>query len=130
MDLSKYEGKHVRIRDIYGSVFTGIAGYGNYEFLMHEYGGDEDGIFIEDCLVYNSQIASIEEITVHGTAELWTERMTLRRYCPEDAEFLAAEIRKRVQVKDILISTIGCVVGSHTGPGTVALFFWGDERTE
>ena len=86
MDLSKYEGKHVRIRDIYGSVFTGIAGYGNYEFLMHEYGGDEDGIFIEDCLVYNSQIASIEEITVHGTAELWTERMTLRRYCPEDAE--------------------------------------------
>jgi hypothetical protein len=67
MDLSKYEGKHVRIRDIYGSVFTGIAGYGNYEFLMHEYGGDEDGIFIEDCLVYNSQIASIEEITVHGT---------------------------------------------------------------
>lgn len=88
MDLSKYEGKHVRIRDIYGSVFTGIAGYGNYEFLMHEYGGDEDGIFIEDCLVYNSQIASIEEITVHGTAELWTERMTLRRYCPEDAEQL------------------------------------------
>lgn len=86
MDLSKYEGKHVRIRDIYGSVFTGIAGYGNYEFLMHEYGGDEDGIFIEDYLVYNSQIASIEEITVHGTAELWTERMTLRRYCPEDAE--------------------------------------------
>ena len=73
MDLSKYEGKHVRIRDIYGSVFTGIAGYGNYEFLMHEYGGDEDGIFIEDCLVYNSQIASIEEITVHGTAELWTD---------------------------------------------------------
>ena len=55
---------------------------------MHEYGGDEDGIFIEDCLLYNSQINSIEEIEMHGTAELWTERLILRRYRPEDAEEL------------------------------------------
>lgn len=44
-------------------------------------------------------------------------------YCPEDAEFLAQEIRDRVHVKDILVSKIGCVVGSHTGPGTLALFY-------
>ncbi len=86
MDLSKYEKKYIRLKDIYGNTFTGPASYGNYEFLMHEYGGDEDGIFIEDFLVYNSQIASIEEIEVHGTAELWTDRMILRRYRPEDAE--------------------------------------------
>lgn len=86
MDLSKYDGKHVRITDIYGDTFTGMARYGIYEFLMHEYGGDEDGIFIEDVLIYNSQIASIEEIEVHGTAELWTERLILRRYRLEDAE--------------------------------------------
>ena len=86
MDISKYEGKHVRIKDICGNTFTGMASYGVYEFLMHEYGGDEDGIFIEDCLIYNSQIASIEEIEVHGTAELKTEQLTLRRYLPEDAE--------------------------------------------
>ena len=86
MDLSKYENKQVRIRDIYGQTFTGLASYGNYDFLMCEYGGEEDGIFIEDYLIYRSQIASIEEIEVHGTAELRTEQMTLRRYCPEDAE--------------------------------------------
>lgn len=40
MDLSKYDGKHVRITGIYGDTFTGMARYGIYEFLMHEYGGD------------------------------------------------------------------------------------------
>ena len=88
MDLSRYEKKHVRIIDNDGNTFTGLASYGNYEFLMHEYGGKEDGIFIEDVLIYNSQIASIEEIEVHGTVELCTERMTLRRYQPEDADAL------------------------------------------
>lgn len=88
MDLSKFDGKHVRIADIYGDVYTGMASYGVYEFLMHEYGGDEDGIFIEHVLIYNSQIASIEEVAVHGTAELWTDRLILRRYRLEDAEAL------------------------------------------
>lgn len=88
MDLSKYEKKHVRITDDDGSIFTGLASYGGKEFLMHAFGIDEDGIFIEDVLIYRSQIKSIEEIEVHGTAELSTERMTLRRYTPEDAETL------------------------------------------
>ena len=28
----------------------------------------------------------------------------------------------------VLINSIGTTIGSHTGPGTVALFFWGDKR--
>jgi len=43
--------------------------------------------------------------------------------CLEDAHLIAAEIRQLLTVKDILISEIGCVVGSHTGPGTLALFY-------
>ncbi|KUO74426.1 MAG: EDD domain protein [Desulfosporosinus sp. BRH_c37] len=43
--------------------------------------------------------------------------------CLEDALFLADQIRQIVTVKDIWISEIGCVVGSHTGPGTLALFY-------
>ncbi len=86
MDLSRFDGKHVRITDKWGQTFTGMAEYGNYNFLECEYGGDEDGIFIEDYLIYNSQIISIEEIEVHGTVELWTDRLILRRYRPEDAE--------------------------------------------
>jgi len=88
MNLSKYNGKHVRITDKWGETFVGLAEYGNYNFLECEYGGEEDGIFIEDCLIYHSQIVSIEEIEVHGTVELWTERMILRRYRPEDADDL------------------------------------------
>ncbi len=88
MDLSKYDGKYVRIVDRWGETFTGLAEYGNYNFLECEYGGEEDGLFVEDCLIYNSQIVSIEEIEVHGTVELWTDRLVLRRYRPDDAEDL------------------------------------------
>ena len=30
----------------------------------------------------------------------------------------------------VLINSIGTTIGSHTGPGTVALFFWGAERKD
>lgn len=30
----------------------------------------------------------------------------------------------------VLINSIGTTIGSHTGPGTVALFFWGDKRVD
>ena len=51
MNLSKYNGKHVRITDKWGETFVGLAEYGNYNFLECEYGGEEDGIFIEDVLI-------------------------------------------------------------------------------
>ena len=88
MDLQKYDGKYVRNKDKWGETFSGLAEYGNHDFLECEYGGGEDGIFIEDHLIYNSQIISIEEIEVHGTVELWTERMILRRYRLGDADDL------------------------------------------
>jgi fatty acid-binding protein DegV len=48
--------------------------------------------------------------------------------CIEDANFLAEMIRKNYKVKDIIINEIGPVIGSHAGPGTVALFFIGAKR--
>ena len=48
--------------------------------------------------------------------------------CLEDAEFVANGIRRNSTVKRVEISTIGPVVGSHSGPGTVALFFFGKQR--
>ncbi len=49
----------------------------------------------------------------------------------EDAETVARMVEELFQNLDgrVLINDIGTVIGSHTGPGTVALFFWGDERT-
>lgn len=43
--------------------------------------------------------------------------------CREDADYLAQLIRNGSPVQDIVISYIGPVIGSHSGPGTVALFF-------
>ena len=88
MELSQFDQKYVRVKTIYGDIHTGFTVYENEEFLECEFGGDEDGIRIEDFIIYNSQIESIEEITPHGTAELWTERLILRRCRMEDAEEL------------------------------------------
>ena len=48
--------------------------------------------------------------------------------CREDADFVAEEIRRRFGTKDIRVSYVGPVIGSHTGAGVVALFFLGTER--
>lgn len=48
--------------------------------------------------------------------------------CLEDAEYLAQLARERLGVKDIHIGYTGPVIGAHSGPGTLALFFIGKER--
>lgn len=48
--------------------------------------------------------------------------------CIEDANYLADIMRSRYSVRDVVISYVGPVIGAHSGPGTVALFFLGRER--
>lgn len=48
--------------------------------------------------------------------------------CLEDANSLAEMIQKNYKVKDIIINYVGPVIGSHSGPGTLALFFMGKKR--
>lgn len=50
--------------------------------------------------------------------------------CMEDAQAVAALIEERFpKLKgNVEIYPIGATIGSHTGPGTVALFFWGNKR--
>ena len=52
--------------------------------------------------------------------------------CIEDAREVARLVEERFpKIKGkVLINDIGTTIGSHTGPGTVALFFWGKERAE
>lgn len=67
----------------------------------------------------NKHILSPEEQTIfisHGD-------------CLEDATKLADIIQESVQVQDIIISTVDTTIGSHSGPGTLALFFLSDTRT-
>lgn len=48
--------------------------------------------------------------------------------CEDDARYVADMIKERFGIDDILINYIGPTIGSHTGVGTVALFFMGDNR--
>ena len=48
--------------------------------------------------------------------------------CLEDAQFVADEVRRRMGVADIRINYVGPVIGNHSGPGTMALFFVGTHR--
>jgi DegV family protein with EDD domain len=48
--------------------------------------------------------------------------------CPEDANYLASEIKRRIGVKNFVIGNVGPVIGTHSGPGTMALFFFGTRR--
>ena len=52
--------------------------------------------------------------------------------CYDDARAVADEIEKKFPKLNgkVEIYSVGTTIGSHTGPGTVALFFWGDERKD
>lgn len=48
--------------------------------------------------------------------------------CIEDAEFVADLVRARFGVRDVVINYVDPVIGAHSGPGTMALFFLADKR--
>lgn len=48
--------------------------------------------------------------------------------CIEDAEYLANRVREELGIKDVKIGYVGPVIGAHSGPGTLALFYLGKER--
>lgn len=48
--------------------------------------------------------------------------------CYEDAVYVMEQVKKRFGVEQFLISPVGPTIGAHSGPGTLALFFMGDER--
>ncbi len=48
--------------------------------------------------------------------------------CQDDAEKLKSMIEQEIGCKTFLINYVGTVIGSHSGPGTLALFFLGNQR--
>jgi fatty acid-binding protein DegV len=48
--------------------------------------------------------------------------------CDEDARYVANLIRERAGVKDVIMDYLTPIIGAHSGPGTIAIFFFGKER--
>lgn len=76
--------------------------------------------------------ASIDALAAKlGQTALEPEKQTVfisHGDCQEDADYLAGVLRERYRIQDIRINYVGPVIGSHSGPGTLALFFLGSQR--
>ena len=48
--------------------------------------------------------------------------------CLEDAEYLANRLRTELGVPQVIVDYTGPVIGAHSGPGTLAVFYLGTER--
>ena len=48
--------------------------------------------------------------------------------CLEDARYLSDLLKKKCAVQEVIIGYTGAVIGSHSGPGTLAVFFMGKNR--
>lgn len=48
--------------------------------------------------------------------------------CIEDAEYVKMLVEERYGIHEFLINYVGCTIGAHSGPGTIALFFMGSKR--
>lgn len=48
--------------------------------------------------------------------------------CEEDARYVEKKVREKYNIQTVIINNVGATIGAHSGPGTLALFFVGDER--
>jgi len=47
---------------------------------------------------------------------------------PEYAEELKRMLLERITPAGVIDARVGCIIGAHTGPGVLAVYFWGQER--
>ncbi len=62
MKLSNFDDKIVKLEDIFGNTYEGIAIYNNEEYNYHEYGKNEESIVLDNIMFFKSLILNIEEI--------------------------------------------------------------------
>lgn len=48
--------------------------------------------------------------------------------CLEEAEWIAEKLKAELKVPEVIIAPTGTVIGAHSGPGTIAMFFLGTQR--
>lgn len=73
----------------------------------------------------NAMIEKMAETYTVG----WDTIMISQGSCRSDADYIASEVKKRCKgIKRVIIGNIGPVIGAHTGPGVIALFFMGEHR--
>ena len=90
---------------------------------------DNDGHLINTAKVRGRKTAM--EYLVKKFQETGIEQDTVfiaHGDCPEDAAALEALVREKTGVKNVITGYVGPVIGAHTGPGVLVLFFLGTHR--
>ncbi len=99
IDLSNYDGKMVRVTDVSGHTFTGIAEEQSNDYCLHEYGRDEEAVEICSYTIYASDIQEIRlllELKIIRATETWQQAgayyvriqaMAKKHHIPLRAEF-------------------------------------------
>ena len=90
------------------------------------------GIFWADC-AENSARKNLRDAIYHLKKLLGEDVANQTMFishsdCEADAQFVADQIKAKYGTKEIILNDIGPVIGAHTGPGCVALFFMGKHR--
>lgn len=81
--------------------------------------------------VIKAIVAKMEELAENGL-DYSGKCYISQSACREDAEAVAKLVEEKFPKLNgkVEINDIGTTIGSHTGPGTIALFFWGNERVD
>lgn len=113
MRLSKFDEKTVRITTDDGAQFDGEAIFNNAEYMLAEYGRDEDALQIDDFLFYKSDIKKVS-LLEDGQLRLWESRpMHTMHLAPKPYQMadrgkktielrLNDEKRRRIDVGDVI----------------------------
>ena len=76
----------------------------------------------------NALDALVKKLETDGLAEGNDTIFLSHGDCLEDAQYVANRCKELCGVKEVIISYVGAVIGSHAGPGTLAFFFLGKHR--
>ncbi len=114
-----------------GRISTATALFGSALGIKPVLHVDDDGHLISVSKARGRKKA-IAELLAHmkATAINPSEQIPFISHgdCIDDANELAEAIRKEFGVKEVIINYVGPVIGAHSGPGTLALFFLGSKR--
>ena len=88
---------------------------------------------VKKCIGRKKALHAIRDGVLHDLSKVETagrDMLILHADCLKDAEFIRDEVRKAYpDMGEIAISSLGVVIGAHTGPGLLAVFYICSERT-
>ena len=105
---NRYQNKKIKVTTQDGAEFTGTADVFPSGYGLHEFDRAEEGIQLDDVIVFKSDIRRIEELpdtasdeSLCRLIEVWTKETKTRYQCYDPIAENGDEVEYRVEVKDI-----------------------------